>query len=1026
MVGIGASAGGVGAFQNFVAHVPRRSGIAWVLVQHMAPDRESHLTEILAQRSPIPVKEVSETTLVEPDQIYVIAPGRTMTVHDGALRSVAQNDELARRTSIDAFLLSLARDRGGACGCALLSGAGTDGTLGLKAVKEAGGITLTQDLGTAEYDGMLLSALHTGLVDLELPVENMPGAFVNFLSRAGADGYPFISDGDRRRICDVLRKTSGHDFSGYKQGTFERRVRRRMQLLGVSDLPEYVERLEGERGEPTNLFRDMLIGVTQFFRDPEAFAAVAEVVFPKILEEKSADEEVRLWIPGCSTGEEAYSFAMMLQEHAAALDSPPRLRLFASDIDDNALQVARLGRYPKSIEADVSPERLERFFDKEDGTYIVRNQLREICLFAQHNVLRDPPFSRIDLISCRNFLIYLESKLQKRLIPVFHYALRPEGFLFLGPAEGAQQEPKLFVEADRKHRIFRSYGRSGRLPEFPLVPGDGKHLPAPSPAFAAGSEASGLAANASRRIMERYAPTYVVIDNEYEILETSRGTGAYLELPGGRPRTNLTAMARSGLAIDVKSALVRVRETGTPEKRRVALGHGKNLKYVMLTVEPLPTGGAAPPLYLVIFEDMPGPVQVPEGKNERDSGGQFVRALELEFHTTKEQLQTTKEELETSNEELKASNEELSSVNEELQSSNEELETSREELQSINEELSTVNTELRTRVDELSPANSDLKNLFANTRIALLFLDRQLRIQNFTQPAKELFRLRDHDMGRPLDELAALVKFDNLKDEVRAVIDSGKSLEDEVREMVGNEPRTFIMRLLPYLAEDEAIEGAVLTLIDISERKAFEERLSHMVSELNHRVKNTLSVVQGVLHQSGRRASTIEEYQVMTEGRIHAMAAAHGLLSEADWRHADLRELAIGALAPFTEGSAERLRLSGPAIEVRPEAAVPLAMVLHELGTNALKYGAWSAASGTVELRWEVAHDDHGTLRLRWTEQGGPAPRKPAKLSFGLEFVRRSIEHQLEGKCRMDFAKQGFRCAVDLPTDAVCLPAVKT
>ncbi len=783
MVGLGASAGGVKAYQTFVAHVPTDAGIAWVLIQHMAPDRESQLRQILARKTALPVIEVTERTAVMPNHIYLIAPGRVMTIRDGVLKPVADHDPAARQSSIDAFFLSLAEDRGNRTGCALLSGAGTDGTIGLKAIKEAGGFTVTQTLDVAEYDSMLLSAIRTGLVDTELPIEEMAAAFVRFLTwKTEPDVEKTLTDAERARACDLLRHGSGHDFSGYKSSTVDRRILRRMQMLGVTTPGAYLARLESSNKEPMLLFRDMLIGVTQFFRDPEAFAALATKVVAKLLGDKTSDDVIRVWIPGCATGEEAYSIAIMFEEQRLELNSKPEIKIFGSDIDDGALHVARLGRYSNGIAADVSPGRLERFFDKEDGTYVVRGPLREMCLFARHNVLRDPPFSRIDLLVCRNMLIYMTPELQHRLMPVFHYAMRRDGYLFLGPAEHASQSTALFRDFDRVHRIFRRIGDVGRLPEFPIAAGkNGRREAAvrrPEKVF---DTADQLSTRAAHRILGEFAPAYVIIDSQNDILEASARTGAYLELPIGRPRTNLGAMARIGLVVDIRTAVAAATASG--ERHTVeglTIGEGAQQRQLTLVVEPFAGSTAENPLYLVVFKEGSPVKPAPSDRPARDRDDDVARTLELELITTKERLQGTLEELESSNEDLKAANEELSSVNEELQSSNEELETSKEELQSINEELRTVNNELSSRVDEISRANNDLKNLFAATRIAMLFLDEAYRIMNFTPPAKPLFGLRDHDIGRPLDELAGRVKFGPLKADVGKVLADGEPIEREV------------------------------------------------------------------------------------------------------------------------------------------------------------------------------------------------------------------------------------------------------
>lgn len=1015
VVGVGASAGGIAAYKAFVASIPPDSGLAWVLIQHMAPDRESSLASILQRETELPVTEVTQETRVEPDHIYLIAPGETIKIQDGRLQIASDHDPLASRTSIDAFLLSLAREYGEHCGCALLSGTGTDGTLGLKAVKEAGGLTLTQSLNTAEYDSMLRSAVRTGLVDRELPVGEMPGEFADFLVR-GRDirAEIKVEDGNRERIYRKLQQATGHDFTGYKTNTVDRRIRRRMQFIGVPSPADYVSRLDSDKEEIALLFRDLLIGVTQFFRDPEAFETLAGEVLPDILERAAPGDEVRIWVPGCSTGEEVYSLAMLLHEMAGELDDPPVFRIFGSDIDENALHVARTGRYPGYIEADVSNERLERFFEKEDGTYVIRKPLRETCLFAQHNVLRDPPFSRIDLISCRNLLIYMNTDLQRLLIPVFHYALKPGGVLFLGPAEGANHHPRLFKPVDRKYRIYQRAGLSGRMPDFPLAAGHKRTQAGARPEKKASPERQGIGAAAARRILAEYAPAYVVIDENYEIHEVSGATGHFLELPRGKPRANLVAMARDGLAIDIKAAVSKAMSTGKRTVREnLIAGSGEDRKHFTLTVEPINDEPGAEPLYLVVFQE--GAPAAPAGQGHRPDDA-VTRALEQELQSTKERLQTTMEELETSNEELKASNEELSSVNEELQSSNEELETNKEELQSINEELRTVNNELNTRVEELSQANNDLKNLFANTQIAMLFLDRSYSIMNFTPAAKPLFRLRDHDIGRPLDELSGQLDNSTLKGWVKEVLDHGEPFEREIHTKVPGDGDTFLMRIQPYHDEEDRTRGAVLTFIDITERKYQEERLAEMVSELNHRVKNTLAGVIAMVRQTRARATSLEEFGATVEGRIQAMAQAHNLLSEAGWEGASLEGLVVAVLKPFAKPDGDRLKISGPSIETTAQFAVTMGLILHELATNASKYGAWSKpCKGCIELTWDYQTGEDARLVLTWTEHDGPPARAPDKPGFGLQYIEQSTEYGLYGTLETTFGKDGFTARFDLP-----------
>ena len=833
VVGIGASAGGLEAFKAFLSSAPVDSGLAFVLVQHLAPDHRSILAELLQSVTAIPVHEIEGDIAVEPNQVYVIPQNTSLTITGGTLRLAKLAQPAGHRAPIDGFFISLAEDQGENAACVILSGGGHDGTQGLRAIKEHGGLVLVQSAETAMHDSMLRSAVQTGLVDFQLPVEEMPAKLRQYFDhlddvqgKKDADGLRAATPQDLQRICDHLRARTGHDFNGYKESTLIRRIQRRMQVLEIDELQHYAQHL-GEHGQEADLlFKDLLIGVTQFFRDRAAFEELAAKVVPNLLAQKGPGDEVRIWVAGCSTGEEVYSLAMLFCERAAATANPPNLQIFASDIDQNALHVARTGRYPRSIESDVSSERLEQFFVKEDGHYRVRNALREICLFAKHNLLNDPPFSRVDLVSCRNLMIFLNADLQQRVIPILHYALRPEGYLFLGPSESITQHAALFAPIAKKSRIFVAR-RDGlkHLPDLQLGQARSGRGPA---AVAAGAKRLGGEPGARQqkiqRILENYAPAYVVVDADCQIVDSSRRTGRYLELGGGTPDLNVFNMARESLRLDLRAAIHQAIKSGRQVVRKsIEVEQGGGSQAITLTVEPLIGDEREGNHYVILFQptDAEPPPHEPDRAEAGEAHAGYVQDLESQLRTAKEHLQTMMEELEASNEELRSSNEEFSWTNEELQSTNEELQTSKEELQSINEELHTVNAELNGRNDDLVRVNSDLKNLLENTQIATIFLDKDLGIRNFTRAAKDLFRLRDHDAGRPITDITLRFGYPQLEQSVREVMGGGSSIEREVSASDG--PAGYLMRVMPYRTVDDVVDGAVLTFTDISERKRTED-----------------------------------------------------------------------------------------------------------------------------------------------------------------------------------------------------------
>jgi two-component system, chemotaxis family, CheB/CheR fusion protein len=839
VVGIGASAGGLEAFQALFHHMPPDTGCAFVLIQHLSPRHESLIPELLASRTSMPVLAVTEETVVQANHIYVMPPNAELTTDDCVLYASTVFRVRGRRSPIDRFFRSLAEDQEDEAVAIVLSGTGTDGALGLKAVKEHGGLTLVQAPETARCDSMPRSAILTGAVDHVLPVAEMPARLIEHHRRLreGQGGSPeqFREEAAAYlgKICAILRRETGHDFRRYKESTLVRRVRRRVNESRSSSVYAYVELLNEEALEVEHLFRDLLISVTHFFRDPEAFDSLAATVLPRLFEGKDADGSVRVWVPGCATGEEAYSVAMLLREHMDRLEAPPLVQVFATDIDAQAVEVARQALYPETVAGQVTPARLERFFVRQGNMYQVSREIRDLCLFSLHNLIADPPFSRLDLISCRNLLIYLEGDLQQKVLALCHYALRPAGYLFLGPSEMVAGQPELFRTIDKKHRLFQSRDTLTRPPlSFPLSE--------------RGRMASRVAEESHRRrrpgqnevarafetvLLENYAPACVVVNEWGDIVYFSPRTGRYLEAPPGSPRVNAIDMARKGLRLDVRTALHKAVNSRVPVvHENVVFEIDGQTQRVNVLVRPLLELGEDPGLFMVVFQEA---TTAAEGHAEAKPDlavhdDPIVRRLEAELRSTKDHLQATSEELESSNEELVSSNEELLSMNEELQSANEELQTSKEELQSVNEELETVNSELKKKLEELDRANGDLQNLFESTNIAAVFVDRELRIHRFTPAATEVLRLIEGDVGRSIADIAPRFRGLDLTRDSREVLRTLAPRERQVPLEDG--AAWYLLRILPYRTVDDVIDGVVLTFLDISKLKRAEEERAKLAA----------------------------------------------------------------------------------------------------------------------------------------------------------------------------------------------------
>jgi two-component system CheB/CheR fusion protein len=830
VVGVGASAGGLGAFQSFLSGVPADTGIAFVLVQHLSPEHKSMLEELLRRHATMPVAEVTQDTPIEANRIYVIPPNATLTIQ-GANLHLAPAAKRVERMPIDEFFGSLALALGERAACVILSGTGSDGTLGLRAIKEHGGLSLAQTEASAKYDGMLRSAIATGLVDHVLPPERMAAKLIEYFQHLNeiegdkdAGGVSRHTAAHLDKILAVLATRTKHDFSGYKEPTVGRRVQRRMQALQISSPDQYINRLRSEPREVGLLFQDLLIGVTNYFRDPGAFAALDKSVIAHLMQ--NSKDSIRVWVPGCSTGEEAYSIGILLRERMAQVESadPPKLQIFATDIDGNALETARSGRYSPAIAKDLSPERLERFFVKDDGVYRVTQDVREMCIFSLHNALRDPPFSKLDLISCRNLMIYLNAPIQDRLLQMFHYALRPGGFLFLGTTEGVGQQPGLFAPVDKEHHIFGWLPHADVAMRFPVRPTRGTNGEATPELPRAKTTKSHL--ELAERVVLGYAPAYVIVNSERKVLSFSPRTGKYLEPSIGAPSTDLLLMARQGLRLQLRVALNKAMQTGRrAAQANIAVDTDGGSQTINLIVEPLGAGSASETFYAVIFQDIGGvKLESEEVAKETSPDDADLRQLENELRQTREQHQIVTEDLEATNEELNSSNEELSSMIEELQSTSEELETSKEELQSLNEELLTVNSQVQITNDDLLRANSDLKNLLESTQIATMFLDGELKIKGFTPSMADIFNVIAGDHGRPITHIRSRLTYGDIERDAQQVMRSLSFVEREV-DLIDNSAH-YVMRIRPYRTINDVIDGVVITFFDITQRKRAETALN--------------------------------------------------------------------------------------------------------------------------------------------------------------------------------------------------------
>lgn len=1138
IVGIGASAGGLEAFNTFFANLPADSGMAFVLVQHLSPDHESMLTEILARAAPIPVVEAEDGMQLEPNRVHVIPPDATLTVKGGRLVVVKPAPPRSSRRPIDTFFASLAMDQNENAVSIVLSGVGSDGSIGLAAVKEAGGLTIAQ----AEFDhhampGMPQSAAATGQVDYVLHVEEMPAKLIEYRNHLALVADRKDGDGTRTDAAEhlaavlaVLRAKTGHDFAKYKIKTVTRRVQRRMQVLQADTVPAYIKHLREDPAEPNMLFRDLLIGVTEFFRDAEAFRGLSTAI-EAVLERDGEEQSFRVWVPACSTGEEVYSLAITLRELLDARGANLDVQIFGTDIDDRAVDFARAGRYQRI--AGISPERLKRWFVENEGAFSPTQRIRGMCIFSVHNVAKDPPFSKLDLISCRNLMIYMATDLQDRVLRTFHYALKPDGLLFLGMSEGVSGHTELFALQDKASHIFQRRDGDAAFPAMPMP------SQAPAPNRFAGEPGRGDRVDRGvRAALAKFSPVFLVVDRHNSIVRYSGGEVArYLEPSAGAASLSLQSNLRKNLRVVVRTALQSAVKTGEGKVvDNVPLLVDGQQRLLSVIVEPVQdSGGEA--LYVVAFHDIrmtaPEPTQAADGRIRSPE-----TAAEQELRATRAQLQATIGDLETANEEMKSASEEYQSVNEELQSTNEELQTSKEEMQSINEELQTVNAEMMAKNDLLSNLNSDLQNLLDSTQIATIFLDENLRIKNFTPGMADIFSLRETDRGRPLTDIVSLLAYDDLRRDTAKVLRELTVLERELE--LNDRGASFVMRIRPYRSIERVIDGVVITFVDVTERKKAERaqeiserrfsaivkhaavgitetdlagkflltnapyqhtaarsaealRLLHrrevihpedvdaltakfdqavsdgqpfeaeyrllrpngtpvwlhdsisvtadgdgrpigfisvtlqieerkraeeqaalLLGELDHRVKNILGIVSSIVSQTLKTSPSPEAFAATIEGRIKAVTRAHSLLTNRGAGGAGtLRELVDTELEPYR---GRDLRVEGPDLVLTPKAGLSVAMAIHELASNAAKYGSLSALKGQLAVRWTVTEGPDRRLQLRWTETGGPpVPGTPTKKGFGTTVIERSLDYELGADVNRSFDESGLVCTIDLP-----------
>lgn len=1015
VIGIGASAGGLAAFKTFFDHMPSDTGMAFVLVQHLDPDHKSLLVELLRPHSEMPVVEAQDHLPLASNQIYVIPPNATLTLEGDVLRVSMPSPAREFRRPIDTFFASLAESQEDCAVGIILSGVGSDGSLGVKAIKAHGGFTLAQaDFDDTAMTGMPRNATATGSVDRIAPVESLPARLLEHQAHLAKVEEQKGSDGAREdiraslaAITALLRMRLKHDFSGYKQNTLIRRIQRRMQVLQIESVTAYAEHLRNEPSEGDALFREILIGVTQFFRDGGAFEALKANYLPSLFAGRDADDPIRIWVAGCATGEEAYSLAILLQELLATHQHRATVTIFATDIDPQAIAFARIARFRRTD--GLSEERLQRWFEKDGDDYVPIHVIREMCVFSEHNLVRDPPFSRIDVITCRNVLIYMENGFQHRVLQTFHYALRPGGYLFIGPSESVGRGSELFSTVDKRHRILqRRDSTSPALPHFPPQDGVTQRIASPT------NRTEDQIEKSARRVMAKHCPAYFVVDRHHSIVRFSGGeTGRYLEPSEGTASLDFFSNLSRSLRTQVRRTVERVFASGLAvEERNLRLEGGSP---VDLVVEPIVEAGKPLSLLVVAFRAAQQSGELSRDKDSSPASLDEVEALRLELHALRARHQATSDELESQIENMKSVTEEFQSVNEELQSSNEELETAKEEMQSVNEELQTINNELHGKNEQLMQANNDLQNLLDNTQIATIFLDDDLTVRNFTPAATEVFSLRDGDRGRPVTEIVSLLSYDQIREDVRRVQRDLGVVESQLDLKDGS--ATYIMRIRPYRTVANVISGVVITFNNITEQKQQHDHLQVLMKELQHRTNNLFAVVLAIARQTAGNSASLAVFEQQFGARIMALAQSNALLVDQEWKGVSLEKLIEAQLKPFIGEDSTRLELVGPPVTMAGETIQTLGLALHELATNASKYGALSVPDGKIVVSWKFEEDGKApeSFTLEWQERDGPPVKPSTRKGFGLFVTQKMVARSLNATVEVDLAPDGLRWTMQMP-----------
>ncbi|MDD1632225.1 MAG: PAS domain-containing protein [Methylococcaceae bacterium] len=909
VVGIGASAGGLEALETLFSNLSPHTGFAFIVVTHQQPGHISLLPDLLNKFTDMPVLTAQDGMILERDHVFVCPPGKNLALLNHRLHLMECQKHNSAHLPIDYFLRSLAEDSQEMGIGIILSGTGTDGTLGLKAIKGVSGMTMVQDPKTAKFDGMPSSAIAMGDVDFVLPAEKMGLQLIQyskgpyFQSIHSDQPEALVASEPIQKIFILLRNRTGNDLSAYKPTTIKRRIARRMNIHQIKNPNNYVQFLQENPIELDKLFKELLINVTSFFRDTDAFEALSALALPKLFEGKPDNHELRVWIPGCSSGEEPYSIAILLKEYREKIGKAHRFQIFATDLDESAINRAREGIYPSGIAADVSPERLRRFFKLEDSQYRISKEIRETVIFATQNLIQDPPFTRVDLISCRKLLIYLNAELQKEIVPQFHYALNPGGILFLGTSESIGNFDDLFSIIDKKWKIYQRKDIQVSFPvsKLSLFPARAKESSPRTSFKSLGTEfqTGNIAWQIERLLLNRYAPASVIINEHGKIVYIHGRTGKYLEPSMGQPSWNIIEMAREGLRLPLVSSLRIATKKGETEIISSGLKVKTNgdFETIDLKLEKIIEPEALRDLFLVSFHP-----QIEENRiqlsasTERasiliDKPGEKEQ-LEQELFFTKESLRATIEELETSNEELKSTNEELQSTNEELQSSNEELETAKEEMESLNEELNSVNSELQNKVESLSEANDDMQNLLNSTDIAIIFLDCNLRIKRFTRQAKAIIKLIDSDIGRPLEDLVSTLKYDHLIDDAKTVLQSLVYKDTEVQTVNDD---WYLLRILPYRTAENMIDGLVISFVDIGRLKKAEQtaQAAYLTTAIVNTVRQPLLVLDDKLHILTTNPAFNQTFNIKNENLTGQSLFA---INESAWDSVQLRSHLTGTL----------------------------------------------------------------------------------------------------------------------------------